>query len=283
MTKPSALAKFFLLLTITLLATALFAQVQNGQIRGTVTDPQGAAVSGAKVTVTNPATSRQVTYTTSDTGAFFAPELPPGTYKVTVESPGFKSTSATNVVVNAGTNTRADIKLTVGETSQTVEVTDVVRPVETEDSKLANIVTSSQIANLPLNGRNVYDLVQITPGAVNVRGVVSENGANTVVNGLRENFNGFLLNGVSNKGLSGGFVNQPVEDTVQEFQQLTLNMSAQYGNSAGSTTNLVTKPGTNSFHGSLWEFVRNDMFDATDFFVNHDGAAKPELRVNQFG
>ena len=139
------------------------------------------------------------------------------------------------------------------------------------------------MANLPLNGRNVYDLIQLAPGAVNVRGVVSENGANTVVNGLREDFNGFLINGSSNKGLSGGAVNQPIEDTVQEFQELTLNMSAQYGNSAGSVTNLITKSGTNQYHGSGWYFGRNDFFDANYFFANQTGTPRQALRYNQFG
>jgi hypothetical protein len=111
----------------------------------------------------------------------------------------------------------------------------------------------------------VYDLIQYAPGATNVRGVIFENGANTVVNGVRENFNGFLINGVSNKGLSGGPVNQPIQDTVEEFQLLTLNNSAEFGNSAGPITNLVTKSGTNFFHGSLWEFLRNNVFDANPF------------------
>ena len=162
-------------------------------------------------------------------------------------------------------------------------MTGEARAVNTEDSKLASTVNSDQVANLPLNGRNIYDLMQMAPGAVNVRGVLSENGANTVVNGLREDFNGFLINGSSNKGLSGGAVNQPIEDTVQEFQQLTLNMSAQYGNSAGSVTNLVTKAGTNSFHGSAWEFNRNDAYDANSFFLNHQGVDRQALRFNQFG
>src|SRR5207244_4503040 len=123
--------------------------------------------------------------------------------------------------------------------------------------------------NLPLNGRNVYDLIQYAPGATNIRGVIFENGANTVVNGVRENFNGFLINGVSNKGLSGGPVNQPIQDTVQEFQLLTLNNSAEFGNSASAITNLVTKSGTNQLHASVWEFLRNDIFDANPFFANH--------------
>jgi len=125
--------------------------------------------------------------------------------------------------------------------------------------------------------------MQMAPGAVNVMGVDFENGHGTVVNGLREDFNGFLINGVANKGLSGGVNNVPIEDTVQEFQQLQLNMSAQYGNSAGSINNLVTKSGSNSYHGSVWEYVRNNAFDATNFFLNQQGVKNPPLRFNQFG
>src|SRR5713101_8281165 len=217
----------FCLVLLSLLALSLgaFAQIQNGQFTGTVTDP----------------------------------------------------------TLNAGTIQRVDLKMTLGQTREVIEVTGEARTVNTEDSKLASTVTSDQVANLPLNGRNIYDLMQLAPGAVNVRGVLSENGANTVVNGLREDFNGFLINGASNKGLSGGAVNQPIEDTVQEFQELTLNMSAQYGNSAGSVTNLVTKAGTNSYHGSAWEFNRNDVYDANSFFLNHQGVDRQALRFNQFG
>ena len=146
---------------------------------------------------------------------------------------------------------------------------------------------STLIANLPLNGRNVYDLIQYAPGATNMRGTMFENGANTVVNGVRENFNGFLINGVSNKGLSGGPVNQPIQDTVQEFQLLTLNNSAEFGNSAGAITNLVTKSGTNDLHGNAWEYFRNDALDANPFFANHDpdpaNRQKTPLHLNQFG
>ena len=118
---------------------------------------------------------------------------------------------------------------------------------------------------------------------MNVNGVDFENGHGTVVNGLREDFNGFLINGVANKGLSGGVNNVPIEDTVQEFQQLQLNMSAQYGSSAGSVNNLVTKSGTNAYHGSVWEYIRNDTFDANNYFLNQQGVARLPLHFNQFG
>ena len=127
-----------------------------------------------------------------------------------------------------------------------VEVSDAARLVNTENSRLSYTVDSEQIANLPLNGRNVYDLIQYQPGATNVRGIMGENGANTVVNGVRESFNGFLINGMSNTGLSGGPVNTPILDTVQEVQVLTLNNSAEFGSSAGAITNLVTKSGNQS-------------------------------------
>ena len=265
------------------LTCSAFAQIQNGQFTGTVTDPTGAAIANAKITVTNPATNLNVSTATNASGNYTVKELPVGSYKLTVEAPGFKTVSNTNVPINAGTIAHVDFKMTMGQQREVIEVSGEVAQVNTEDSKLANTVSATQVENLPLNGRNIYDLIQLAPGAVNVRGVVSEGGANTVVNGLRENFNGFLINGSSNKGLSGGAITQPIEDTVQEFQQLTLNMSAQYGNSAGSMTNLVTKSGTNGYHGGGWWFNRNDWFDANTFFGNQTETPRQALRFNQFG
>ena len=262
------------------------AQIQNGQFQGTVLDQSGAAVPSASVTATNEGTGRNFTAQTSQTGFFSLQQLPPGQYTIKVEAPNFKTVATKNQVLNAGVIQRVDFKLSVGQRSETVEVTDIASAVNTEDSKLAGTVSATQVANLPLNGRNIYDLIQLAPGAINYMGGgqnSSEAGPLTVVNGARQNFNGFLINGVSNKDLSGGPNNQPIQDTVQEFQLLTLNNSAQYGNSAGSVTNLVTKTGTNSLHGSLWEFVRNDKFDANDFFLNQAGAEKLPLRFNQFG
>ena len=208
-----------LLCTLTL-ALGAFAQVQNGTFTGEVTDPSGAAIPNAKVTVTNTGTNLTTTITTNQAGLFTARELPVGNYKIAVEAQGFKTTQNTNLTINAGTIQHVDFKLQMGQAREVVEVSGEATQVNVEDSKLASTVTSSQVENLPLNGRNIYDLVQLAPGAVNVRGVMSENGANTVVNGLRENFNGFLINGASNKGLSGGVVTTPIEDTVQEFQEL---------------------------------------------------------------
>jgi outer membrane receptor protein involved in Fe transport len=264
-------------------AFSLPAQVQNGQFTGSVLDQSGAAIPNAKVTVKNVGTGLSINTTSNQTGLYAARELPPGSYTITAQAQGFKTSTLTNMTLNAGSVQRADFKLEVGQVSQTVEVSGAAPPVDTEDSKLSTTVTSTQITNLPLNGRNVYDLIQLAPGAVNVTGVDFENGHMTVVNGLRENFNGFLINGVNNKGLSGGVDVTPIEDTVQEFQQLSLNMSAQYGSSGGSINNLVTKSGTNAFHGSAWDYVRNDVFDANEFFLNQQDVKKPPLRFNQAG
>ena len=265
------------------LTFSAFAQVENGQFTGTVLDPTGAAIANAKVVVTNAATDLRLNAVTNSSGNYTVREVPAGVYKMTVEAAGFKTVSNNAVTVNAGTIAHVDFKLQIGKASEVVEVTGEATAVNTEDSKLSSTVTATQIQNLPLNGRNVYDLIQMVPGAVNVTGVDMENGHNTVVNGVREDFNGFLINGVSNKDLSGGVVNVPIEDTVEEFQQLQLNVSAQYGSSAGSINNLITKSGSNAIHGTAWDYVRNDIFDANNYFLNQQGVSKLPVRFNQFG
>jgi len=276
--------RFCLVLScVVLLCLCVVAQIQNGQFAGTITDPSGAAIPNAKVTIINLGTNLSVSTTTNATGAYIVKELPPGKYKVSVSASGFKTTSNTGVTLDAGVTARLDFKMELGRTEEIVEVTGEASAVNTEEAKLSTTITSTQIANLPLNGRNVYDLMQMAPGAVNVMGVDFEAGHDTVVNGVREDFNGFLINGVSNKDLSGGVNNVPIQDTVAEFQQLQLNMSAQYGSSAGSINNLVTKSGTNAFHGSIWEYIRNNALDANEYFLNQQNVAKPGLHFNQFG
>lgn len=259
------------------------AQVQNAVLTGTVMDPQGAAVANAEVAVTNTGTSYTSTAKTNADGVYRLPELAVGTYKITVSATGFKKAVKSDVYLGVGVILRVDISLTIGQQAETVMVEAGAVAVQTEDTRLSETIGAGQVGNLPLNGRNVFDLIQLAPGAVNVNGVDFENGHNTVVNGLRPNFNGFLINGASDKGLSGGVSTTPNADIVQEFQELTLNMSAQYGNSSAAIVNVVTKSGTNSLHGSVYEFLRNDKLDANDFFFNQNGTPKPPLRFNQFG
>jgi outer membrane receptor protein involved in Fe transport len=261
-------------------------QVQNGEFTGLITDPSGAVVNQARVLIHNLGTGYTLEIRSNEDGVYKGRELIVGRYQISVEMPGFRRITSGAVILNVGTVVRADFQLHVGARDETVEVSGAA-VVNTENARLSQTVDSTLIANLPLNGRNVYDLIQYAPGATNVRGVMFENGANTVVNGVRENFNGFLINGVSNKGLSGGPVNQPIQDTVEEFQLVTLNNSVEFGNSAGAITSLVTKSGTNQLHGSAWEYFRNDALDANPFFANHDpdpaNRQKTPLRLNQFG
>jgi hypothetical protein len=266
------------------LATSVNGQTAFGTMTGLVTDQTDAAVPEADVTVTNLATG--LTYTVKSdpsTGVFRVEQLPPGRYKVEVSKSGFKKSVRESVTVNAGVISRVDFKLEVGQQTETMTIEAGAQLVSTEEAKLAVTIGQGQVGNLPLNGRNPYDLIRMAPGATDVRGVSFENGASTVVNGLRPNFNGFLINGVSNKGLSGGVVTTPNPDLVEEFQMLTLNMSAQYGNSAGSLTNVITKSGGNAFHGSAYYFLRRDGLDANDFFRNQNGVSKSPLEFNQFG
>src|ERR671935_2411272 len=156
------LTRFFLVLCTALaLTVTLSAQVQNGQFQGTVLDQSGAAVPNAKVTATNEGTGQKITANTNNSGFYSIPQLPVGQYKLSVEATGFKSVTAANQTVNAGVIHRLDFKLPVGQRTETVEVTDIATAVNTEDFKLANTVGATQIANLPLNGRNIYDLIQI--------------------------------------------------------------------------------------------------------------------------
>ncbi len=274
---------WFLLFLVLALAHSAAAQVQFGSFVGTVTDASDAVIPGAKVTVTNVGTGLRYEVTTDDTGRYRFNELPPGRYRIAASASGFKVAELTGLILNAGTVSRVDVKMEVGAVTETMTVESTPALIQTEDSRLTETVQGSQIVNLPLDGRNVYDLIRLAPGANDVRGVSFENGNETVINGLRPNFSGFLINGSSNKGLSGGVVTRPNPDIVEEFQMVTLNMSAQYGNSAAAVVNLVTKSGTNDFHGTAFWFTRHDEFDATDFFINRAGEDKPNLQFNQFG
>src|SRR6266852_9171154 len=287
--RGASVCSFFIsLLLFAFVAMPAHAQIQNGIFTGTITDPQSASVGSADVTVVNIGTNATTSVKSNTEGLYRIAELPVGTYKFTVTAAGFKKAVKTGLYLGAGTIERVDVKLELGQQSETVVVEAGAVLVQTDDARLSTTIASAQISNLPLNGRNVFDLIQLAPGAVNADGVSFENGHNTVVNGLRPNFTGFMINGASDKGLSGGVVTTPNADMVEEFQELTLNMSAQYGNSAAAIVNVVTKSGTNTLHGSVYEFFRNDKFEANEFYRNASPFSEvsgqpPKVRYNQFG
>ena len=230
-----------------------------------MTDPSGAVIPAATVTATSESTGVVATRQTNSQGLYFIPDLLPGYYTIKAEAQGFKSYVDTHVEVTVGYVQRIDFKLEVGKISQEITVESQASAVNTEEGHLSDLVSGQQATNLPLNGRDIYQLMQLIPGAVNSTNVDMENtegGIQTNVNGTRANFNGFLLDGVPNKGLSGGSDAQPAPDFVQEFRIMTNNFSAEYGSSAGSMTDVSIKSGTNQFHGDGWEFFRNDKLNA---------------------
>lgn len=294
---------FFFNTLLLLISFPAMGQIESGTFSGTVTDPSGASIPAAVVTITNQATNVANTFQTNSTGVYRVSGLPPGLYSIKVEAQGFKTVVNRDLELTVGIVQRVDFKMVLGTAVQTITVEASAPLVNTEEGRLSALVGATEVANLPLNGRNVYQLMQLAPGAVNVFGVMFENGANTIANGVRENFNGFWLDGVANKGLSGGYVARPNADIVQEFRINTLNFSAEYGNSAGSVTTIVTKSGSNDFHGTAYEYLRNSALDASEFFRNLYGCElgvdpycsgpargdgrgnldKNPLRFNQFG
>ena len=266
----------------------LFAQVDRGGIIGLVTDPAGARVSGAQVTVTNLGTNQPVNVNTNENGQYAADLLRIGTYSITVEKQGFQKAVQSNVDVGVNQTVRVDIALRVGSINESVQVTTAAPLLQTEASSLGTIETERRISDLPLNGRNFIQLAYLGPGAnggqtgTNVSGGVFENeraDEAVSVNGLRVSNNNFLLNGVDNNEFGlGGVVVLPPPDAIQEFRTEENSMSAEFGR-GGAAVNVVLKSGTNQLHGGLYEFIRNDKLDAVNYF----NQGQQPFKRNQFG
>ena len=266
-----------------LLSAGLALGQATGTLTGVVSDPSGAVVPGAKVTATNQATGVALTQTTTSAGVYNFQALIPGNYTLKVVAPGFQSYVSKNNVLTSDHVTGLNVTLKVGAETQTVTVESAAPMVNTEEGRLSDLISGTEATTLPLNGRNIYQLMQLVPGAVNSGQVDMENtagGAQTNINGTRANFNGFLLDGVPNKGLSGGSDAGPSPDFVQEFRIQTNDFSAQYSSSAGSVTDVSIKSGTNQLHGDAWEFFRNDALNARNFF---SGPTVSPWKQNQFG
>ncbi len=293
-----AAALFALAATVILASAPATAQVIFGSIVGTVTDPTEATVPGATVTVTSQGTNDVRTTVTGPAGTYSVPNLPPGRYSVEVKHPGFKVFVRNDVPVQVDVATRSDVALAVGDASQTVEVTTEAPLLQTDSASLGAVVPETAIQSIPLSGRNINNLLTLVPGVVAGGGTYG----NTVSNqagGARTNAIGF-----GNYAIGGGFGNQssfyvdgvpsnapannlnsyvPAQDVVQEFRVVTNNVPAEYGNYAGGVVNLSTKSGTNTFHGSAYEYLRNKVLDANDYFSNRAGLKRAPLVQNQFG
>jgi Carboxypeptidase regulatory-like domain/TonB-dependent Receptor Plug Domain len=267
------------------LSVAAFGQRVTGSIDGRVTDPSGAILPGVEVTVTNESTSQTRAVVTNETGLYNVPLLTSGTYSVQASLPGFRTEVRRGIVVEVDRNARVEIQLQVGEITEKVEVMADAPLVQVDTSSLGQVIDAQRVAQLPLNGRDFLQLASLTPGVQpNSEGSnLSTQSGSVNVNGAREVFNNFMLDGIDNNDSGPAqLVIVPSVDSIQEFKVQTSNYSAEYGRSAGGLINVSTKSGSNSFHGSAYEFLRNSAMDARNFF---DNPSQPKLafKRNQFG
>ena len=295
-----AVARLFAVATLLMviaLSIPTNAQTFRGTILGTVTDSSGAAVSGATVTVKNTGTGLLRTVTTDDDGNYSTPELPIGTYSVTVEKSGFKVGVVNGISVEVSTERRADVVLQPGDVSQTVEVSgDTLPQVESTSNTLGGIIESTVVTNLPVNGRDYQKLIFLVPGVVGSPDQITDSPGSFgifSVNGARGRSNNFLLDGTD---MNDGYRNDPAIneagvfgtpatilpiEAIAELRVLS-NFESEYGRSAGGVVNIVTKSGTNDIHGTGFEFFRNNALDARNYF-NPVGTPQNPFHNNQFG
>jgi outer membrane receptor protein involved in Fe transport len=275
----------FAALICMLFATGSWAQDATGKIVGIITDPSGGLLQNAKVTVVNRATQSSKVATTDAKGFYQVLQLPVGEYQVSAEAPGFsKSLTEGRNSLEINQTLRIDLQLQLGNVSDTVSVSAEASGVETQNSTVGATVTGSAIFELPLNGRNAFDLIQTQPGATPTNSDNTGKGAGYSIGGGRSDSVSYLLDGGNNNNLlSNTFVVNPNPDAIQEFRIIQSNYGAEYGRNAAGIISVVTKSGTNALHGTLYDYVRNDAMNANDFFNNENGAARNILKRNQFG
>ena len=265
------------------------AQTATGSVAGSVKDPSGAVVSGASVKLINVATNESRETKSNNLGYYSFPLTPPAVYRLEVEASGFKRFVQEAIKLDVGVGTTIDVPLSVGQNTESVTVTAEAGTVESSTSSLGQVIGNQTITQLPLNGRNSYSFAQLVPGVRASAGFGQVaygmyNDQFVSINGSRPNQSSFLLDGgVNSETAFNGPGYFPNVDLVQEYKVQTNNYSAEFSNTAGGVINVITKSGANGFHGSAYEFLRNDKFDGTDFFVNEAGQKKSTFRFNQFG
>jgi len=285
----SSVFTLFTLAAIIALCVTVCAQKDTGSIVGTINDPSGAVVSGAKVTVTDLDRGNTFETTSNASGEYVASPLRIGHYTVKVEHSGFKKAVSSTVTLDVQQRVAVNVKLELGSIAQTVEVTTVAPLLETQTSELGQVVDNKRVVNLPLNGRNFAQLALLTAGtAPSEPGARDEGGYGFSANGARSLQNNFLLDGIDNNSNLPDLLNetnyviQPSVEALEEFKVQTNAYSAEFGRGNGAIINATIKSGTNQLHGSIYEFLRNEKFDAKNFF---DSAIQPiaPYKQNQFG
>src|SRR5262252_8790423 len=291
------LACLMALLLLSVTAAPVSSQNVYGTIRGTATDASGAAVADATVTLTNIDTQEKHSITTDTSGNYTFVNIQPGRYKLEGEKTGFKKFVREPILVQIESGLRVDIALVVGAQTETVEVTSEVPLLQPETNSLGQVVEQRSVTELPLNGRNPLALVALVPGVV-PQGQPSAGNSSTgnpvganpfalgdfQVGGGMPGQSQILIDGTPTNGAYLNVVTViPTQDAIEEFKVQTNNLGPEYGRFAGGVINLNTKSGTNSFHGSAFEFLRNKVLNANDFFANGAGIARPPFTQNQFG
>jgi hypothetical protein len=285
--KPRRCGQLILLLCANLLAT-IPAFAQTGAIHGDVKDPSGASVANAKITATNQGTQALRTAASGKDGDFTIAELPVGQYTVTVDVSGFKKFVVKEITVDIGHVATVEVQLVIGASEQTVTVEAQAGQVETTSTQLGAVVNDRAATELPLNTRDVYQLLQLQPGVQSQLGANlfygSENAGVVTVNGGRGRANDYMVNGGN---ANDAFVNlpgvQPSPDAIEEFRVLTNTFDAEFGRNSGAVVNVVTKSGTNKIHGDVYDFFRNTVLDAGNYFDNFSSLPTADFKQNQFG
>jgi hypothetical protein len=276
------------MLGVLFLGLSSLAFAQEATVVGTITDPSGSAIPGAKVTATSVETAASRTILTSESGQYVLPDLRIGHYDMKVEAAGFKTAEQKDVVLQVGDRARLDFQMQVGGAQETVTVEANAVRVQADSGEQSNVITGQQLAQIAVNGRGIYALAALTPGASSqINNYVNTpvgGDAGVEFNGLRQNHNIYLLDGGEDddRGGAGGMSIAPSSDAIAEFRALTSNYSADYGLSSGGTMTMVLKSGSSTLHASAWEFGRNDALDARNFF-NPDPKPIAKLRLNVFG
>ena len=267
-----------------LVPTLLPAQGTGGRILGRVADPSGAVLAHAKVTAANQATGVSRDTQTNDSGDYTFPELPVGVYTLTFELAGFKKDVRRGVNLDVNQVITLNMVMQIGQAQEVVDVTSEAPLVDTTSTQLGAVVNDRAVSQLPLNSRDTYQLLQLQPGVQSQLGnplIYGSDKAGAVsVNGGRGRSNNFSVNGGD---ANDQFVNlptvQPSPDSIQEFRVLTNTFDAEYGRNSGSVVNVVTKSGSNSLHGDMYEFFRNKVLNARNYFES----TRPQFQQNQFG
>ncbi len=284
MKKASCLIAVALVVAL-LTAVPMPAQTSFGSITGLIRDSSGAVMPGVAITVTNDKTGTSRTATSDANGNYNVPSLLPAVYSVSAELKGFKKAVTTGATLEVNQTLRVDLTMEVGEVSQTVEVQAEAPLLQSESSTVGTVIENKQVVELPLNGRSFTELTYLVPGGVRQStGIFQQSGTRVSVSGARSEDNNYTLDGVNNnETFFKAYGVQPSIDAIAEFKIQTNITSAEFGSAAGANINVATKSGTNAIHGGAWEFLRNNVFDANNFFDNKAGVNKPQFKQNQFG